>query len=339
MSDAPDRLLYVMSARKEVSWPTFKVIFESLTLGSGAAEGEGDSGETLQRERRRVVRALDALGHCEVVFTESEGSVHVTQPTLCRLPISGLPQAVLTGARSPSTVSHLAELCQQLGTIVSVDVSGSGSESSLIPRRVIVETESLEQLGQVASTAGIAFESQPPAWKILNFSASLPQYLASLKWTTGVEPNWFRKDFHVSHLSFREERVDGVLRLSRYSHPVRSLPMNFLWKGNSYSEVQADWGRYAILNGMGKSVLVYDRREFRLGVPATVPFPRLIERGLVLSSGFAPELCRVRVLSGGTAMPYYIYEGVPSQIASLTASKLGQELAEAPVDFLGGEVE
>jgi hypothetical protein len=338
VSDARDQLLYVITARKEISWSTFKAIFDSLAARSNAGT-ERDRGDPRRYARRRLVRALDALGHCEVAFTETQGSISVTQPTLCRLPISGLPQGVLTGARSPSTVPYLVDICRQSDATVSIDVSSRGSALTFIPRRVIVETESLEQLGHVAASVGVAFESQPPAWKILNFSASLEQYLETLKWTTESEPNWLRKDFDADRLSFRDDRVDSSLRLSRYSDPVRSLPLTFLWKDTSRAEVQPDWARYAILNEARKSVLVYDRREFRLVVPATVPFPRLIERGLVLSSGFAPQLSQVRVEPEVSAMPCYIYEAVPPQIASLAAWKLGQCLAEASIDLIGGEVE
>ena len=330
MSDARDQLLYVITARKEISWSTFKAIFDSLAARSNAS-AERDRGDPPRHARWRLVRALDALGHCEVAFTGTQGSISVTQPTLCRLPISGLPQGVLTGARSPSTVPYLVDICRQSGATVSIDVSSRGSASTFIPRRVIVETESLEQLGHVAASVGVAFESQPPAWKILNFSASLEQYLETLKWTTESEPNWLRKDFDADRLSFRDDRVDSALRLSRYSDPVRSLPLTFLWKDTSRAEVQPDWARYAILNEARKSVLVYDRREFRLVVPATVPFPRLIERGLVLSSGFAPQLSQVRLEPEVSAMPCYIYEAVPPQIASLAAWKLGQCLAEASI--------
>ena len=63
-----DRLLYILSAKQDLSWTAFKSVFDALYPSiSSASDLER---QDIKNKRLEVVRrSLDALGHCDFDFT------------------------------------------------------------------------------------------------------------------------------------------------------------------------------------------------------------------------------------------------------------------------------
>jgi hypothetical protein len=328
-----DELLYVISAKKEMSWSSFKQAFDYLYLLNINTSPENE--EKLLDTKLSIVSFLHSLAHCEFNFTEKNKKVYATPPALVRLPCAGFPQAVLTGSRTFKTIEKLVNACQLVGGNINVDVKEQRSELVLVPKRIVVQAEDISELHTIASRLEINFIEQPSAWSLLNFSASLQDYLDTCRWSNESELNWNQHTFDPNYLNFFPSSAENTsdmkmpnIRLSQYQHPYNNTKIYYLWQNENNTQVDRDWGRYAVLEANKINVIIYDEHKFMLAVPVNAKLPRLLERALTLCSGFVAKLERLPVaeLITSSIVKFYIFRDIPPQIAEITAGKLGQVL-------------
>lgn len=328
MSETSEKLLYVISAKKELAWLSFKETFDYLyNLETGVREENTDK-DGIKNKRFQVIRALDSLGHCDFNFSDDGSRVYAAPPVLVRLPCTGFPQAILAGARSPATIAQLSEACQSVGHHIKLEVTEQSSELGLIPKRVAVQAEDVGELRAIGNFLEIPFLETPSAWYVLHFAASLDDYLATLEWYNDTELNWQSKTFDPIYLQFQSiKETDCPIRLSEYSHPSRNTKVYYLWQDEKCAEIDLDWGRYAVLKALRRNVLIYDKCRFTMAVPASAKLPRLLERALTLCSGYAPKYEKMpRVLP--PIQGFKLFSAIPPQIAEMTAAKSGQTLLQ-----------
>jgi hypothetical protein len=321
-----ERLLSVLSAKQEMSWAAWKKAFDYLSTTPTATEPfQIDS---LRAERTDVLRALGALGHCDVEFDErGSGRVFVAPPVLARLPLAGLPQAVLAGSRTLQTVQQLVEACRNSGGEIKIEITAQLARLRLLPARVLVRAATPESLAQFAAAQNLEFDLQPAAWRILHFAGTLNEYLAGCP-AVG-ELNWARRDFTLETLQFRPAHATGAdLRLSNYTDRVRNTTRCLFWQRGRARKVERAWGRYAMLQAAGLNVLIYDAQQLRFAVPVSAPLPRLLARGLALCSGYAAEFLPRQSLPypHPEQRGFAVFQAVPPPIAELAADKMGQSL-------------
>jgi hypothetical protein len=144
VSNESDRLLYVVSAKKEMSWVSFKETFDYLYQLQAAALSVYI--DRIKDKRFQAVRALDSLGHCDFDFRENGSRVYAAPPALVRLPCAGLPQAILAGVRSPQTIKELSKACQSIGSHVKLEITQQPGELVLMPVRVAVQAGDVAEL-------------------------------------------------------------------------------------------------------------------------------------------------------------------------------------------------
>ncbi|MGC2161581.1 MAG: hypothetical protein WA634_06725, partial [Silvibacterium sp.] len=180
-----DRLLYAISAKRELGWPSFKKTFEELC---GEHLGEREL-KDINFARYETARGLDALGHVDMDFA-STTRLYAAPPILAVLPKSGLPEAVLAGARSPNTLELLRAEVEKRGNRVLLAVHDQQDESTRFPARIAVTAETREDLESLAADSGLSFQKDPASWKILNFAGSMGEYLAGIEWQRGDKLNW-----------------------------------------------------------------------------------------------------------------------------------------------------
>jgi hypothetical protein len=325
-----DLFLYAISAAQEMSWEAFKRVYDALVLREGSlAEGK----EPNTHDRWRLLRLLDALGHVDTEFSKSGGRLFVAPATLVRLPILGLPQAILCGARGPQTASQLEEEASAIDErVLKMYATRQDTEYPFTPRRILVEAQSARDLLLLAQRVGITYVDPPPAKGMLEFAASLDGYLSSCNWMVRPELNWVRRDFDLEHRQFHQPSGSvSPLRLSGYDDPVRQIRVYFLWRGDVAAPVDLDWGRYAALQVAKTPVLFYDADSYSLAVPSGAPLPRILARAVTLCSGSIP--CRVSEgdLKTREAVrgSYDVYAKITPSIAALLAAKLGQHITHA----------
>jgi hypothetical protein len=156
-----DELLYIISAKKQMSWLSFKQAFNYLYNLQTTSDEQVE--ENLKKKRLLMVGILDSLGHCEFDFTE-QNKVYIAPPVLVRLPCAGFPQAILAGARTPGMIDKLANACKSVGQHINVEVTRQDSYLVLSPRRIAVQSEDISELHEIASHLGINFIEEPSAW-------------------------------------------------------------------------------------------------------------------------------------------------------------------------------
>ncbi|MEG4327063.1 hypothetical protein [Microcoleus sp. herbarium5] len=326
MSETSEKLLYIISAKKQVTWLSFKETFDYLyNLETGVREENTDK-DGIKNKRFQVIRALDSLGHCDFNFSDdsSKSKAYAAPPVLVRLPSAGFPQAILAGSRSPTTIQQLSDASQSVGNHINVEIQEQASELGLIPKRVAVQAEDIRELQAIASSVGIPFIETPSAWSLLHFAAGIDDYLATLKWSNDPELKWKHQTFNPISLQFIEE-TDTNIRLSRYSHPSRNTKICYLWQDGRGTEIDLDWGRYAVLKALRRNILIYDKRRFTMAVPASANLPRLLERALTLCSGYAATYVK-KLPHDPQIQGFKLFSAIPPQIAEMTAAKLGQTL-------------
>lgn len=356
MSSDNDELLYVISAKKEMPWASFKQAFNYLH--NLHLRGDNEEENNFKKIRLLTVYALDSLGHCEFNFADNNSKVYVAPPVFVRLPCAGFPQAILAGARTPNTINRLTKACQSIGQHINIEVTEQRSELVLVPCRIAVQGEDVSELQEIASQLAINFIETPPAWLLLNFAASLEDYLADCQWSNESELNWKCQTFDPNILRFVPSpssmedtslMMVSNIRLSQYQHPYRNTKIYYLWQEEKCTQVKRDWGQYAVIKAANIQVIIYDQRRFIMAVPVGAKLPRLIERALTLCSGYVPKfveklplqkiilnssLLKIKGIAGGLNVTgFNLFRDVPPQIAEMTAAKLGQTLLLQPLDI------
>jgi hypothetical protein len=322
-----DALLFILSAWRKTSWPSFGKAFDDLHTRKVKRQRSINS-EPLRYLRFRAARLLVSLGHCDVDFRDENKHLIVAPAMLAALPAAGLPRAVLCGARSSETTIVLRKTCTQIGQAIRIEISSQDDRASFAPSRIEIEGESNEALNHLADKLRIPYSSVPPCWAITKLSGSLEEYLKSLKFTQQQELNWEREDFDPERLIFTlaTKESDG-LRLSRYRDPVRLQWIYRLWQRQMSAEVDPSWGRFAILRAAGQGALRYNNTTGVVAVPRGTPLPPLLTRALTLCSGYAPQFVRRSnvVTHSRELYGFELYIDVPPDVLTLVASKVGQQ--------------
>ncbi len=324
MSADDDELLHVVSAWGEVSWRSFRNVFDILH----ARFGQVRESDMLSIRRRRVLDLLDWLAHCDVGGDGAARRIHCAPPLLAGLP-GRSPQAVLCGARSPHTADDLRNTCLRHRCRAIVERQAANGGLVFVPRRIVIEGESAEAIAGVANEMRVTYLAAPPAWDLAQFSGSLDEYLIARPLLHLPDIDWRRRDFDTHLLQFRViGDVQNQLRLSRYEHPLLPARRYFLWFGEAYREVEREWGRYAMLRQRGVHVLAYDPRSLILAVPLGAALPRVLARACGLCSGHAPRFVPRSECPSGTPgqAGLHLFVGVPLAVAQMVADKLAQRL-------------
>ena len=316
-----------------MSWQKLKTAFERLLVANvQVPESEEDSG--VKNYFWRTTQALSMLGHCDFDFEDSK--VRAAAPVLARLPLAGLPQVVLAGARSPTILERLEEACKETDDHLVVEYSNHDENTFLLPQRASVQAGSASLLASLAERLGIRLEEKPPALNIASYAGSLGEYVSSLPEPKSGELRTWPSPFDFNGGSLRFEKADGEtagVKLVRRTDPVTTRSRFFLIEEGKRREVDRDWGRYVVLSREKVPVLSYDRRRFVMAVPIGASLPSLFGRALALCSGYAPQFVWASQLDLSTAETrgYRLYRWVPPQMAEMVAGKLDQRLLEEKI--------
>lgn len=313
-----DQLLYVLTAKGEISWPAYKTVLDVIFRASQAFR------QDISFSRNRILRLFDSFGFCDFTFSQGAGRLLVCPSSLVRLPLQNC-SAVLVGARGSTTLKQLTDAANDYPDL-SVRLDATDADVFL-PSRITLESANLETLLRFSGSLNIPFAPEPACWRLSLLSADIDAYASSLQWCEGAELNWKSWCFDPEHAEFRQ-RTDAELaiKLVRYLHPVKNIFRHRLWKNDSYAEVDVDWGRYIVLHETGFNVLFYDSRRHRFAVPRSAPMPRLLQRSLGLSSGLTPLSYSLRQ-DLGSRKAWDLFQLVPSQVAETVCKKLGQNLS------------
>jgi hypothetical protein len=315
-------ILNTISALGKIRIEKFNDLFDTVWNKSAISE------EGFAFLRGQALRFLDALGHAE--YDYDKRYLYVCSPLLILLPTSGLPRAVLTGARTTVFMKELKTIASNNRKNVSLSFQSQSFMEKLLPCAVYLEAIDKEMLKNIAGHLKINYQLDFPAsWSILNFSDGVKEIEKTLKFEPYDEINWQQREFSKTRLTFTTAKIStGKIRLVEYTNRVTYQKMHWLWKDNSKASVNRDWGRYILLSELGVNVLYYDSQKYQLAVPLTVPLPVLIARAITLCSGLVPRMINFNDCD------YLVYSSIDPNLANEVAGKLGQAMIEISIDNL-----
>ncbi len=311
---AGERILYVLTASGSLSFAQLSRVLSRVREGT-------DEEDSLNLERWIAATNLSALGHCEWISDGETQKIFPTRAVLARLPVTGLPTAVLVGGRQPETIEELRKASASGLKYSEVIEDVLEDRQSISPNRIMVQAESSEAIEAMASSVGIPYLKTPPAWDLASASPKLKSVVETIAWSQRPILDWKRTNFDpltlrfVSHLSSNDPLI-----LIRYIHPHSQQPHYELRRDTEAAFIGPEWGRYAVLDAMGQKVLRYDSRRHLLGVPVGARLPRILARATCLCSGLPPLQIVIE------SQRHEVFTSVPPKIADLVGACLSQEI-------------
>ena len=307
----PNELLLWLSARREGSWQQFRAAVEELHSTEGDSESDGSAipgeGEFPLHQQLRL--DLERLGHAEFFACGCEKGWRVAPPTLAAHPVSGGVRAVLCGARSPA----LRERALRVGERVGCEVLDSYS----VPQVIRFVAPNILALQQVATQVGAHFQADVPLAILSHLPPCDPPSHGSEQAEFPVGADWRIREFDTFSLRWRttdrqhaQTACTGLFEFQLYD----SWRYFLRWKGGTFERPRAV-ALYALLR-RHPGLLGYDPRTRMLSLPGPCRPPQLLERALVLCSGFPPSF--------DPTTARLTYGDIPPDIARFAAELLRQ---------------
>jgi hypothetical protein len=301
-----NELLLWLSARREGSWQQFRAAVEELH----SADSQADDNEFPLHQQLRL--NFECAAHAEFFERDSKYVWRVAPPVLAAYSTPSGFRAVLCGARSPALRERVLRVGQACGceTVVRRGV----------PEVIRLVAGKIDALSHAAAQAGVYFQRDAPLAILSHILPCNPPTRRSEQSVFPTGESWRIREFDAVALRWRavdRQRAQavraGVLEFSLYDDWRYYLR----WSGGTFKLPRAI-ALYALLRHH-RGLLRYDEQTRALNLPGTCRPPRLLERALVLCSGFPPSFDR--------ATSRLTYADVPPNLARFAAQLLRQPLA------------
>jgi len=309
-----NELLLWLSARREGSWSQFRAAVEELhSVENNFDETRGSQTDDNDFPVHQQLRLnFECAAHAEFFERDSKYMWRIAPPVLAMHPTPGGFRAVLCGARSPA-------LCERvLGA-----GQGCGCESLICrgtPDVIRLVTTNFNMFSDVAARASVYFQPYAPRTILSCIRPYNPPTSMSKRSEFPTGEGWRIREFDPISFRWRvanRQRAQavqrGVLEFSLYDDW-----RYFLRSSGGTFELPRAVALYALLNRHG-GLLRYDKQAQALSLPGTCRPPRLVERALVLCSGFPPSF--------DPTTSCLTYADVPADIAGFVAELLRQSIA------------
>ncbi len=317
-----DNLLIWMSARGWGSWAQFRSAVEELHIES--EEGNSDrelSDDSVSNDLpfyQAVRLDLQRLAHVEFDSTGNLGW-RVVPPVLALTDLNGSAGGILCGARYPALYDKLSKLN---GVVCDI------KEKISMPACIRLLAQDYDLLQVAAQMMGVTVQVQAPGVLLAAIPpVDDPRSRHHAEPPEG--PGWTIDRFIPGelHWTTRNLKDDRNLEPRDIDHWQNGLfryrmkyqRFHFLRWGGKTFKVPVQVGKYAILKHQRiRRLLRYESEVAVFSVPKSCRPPLLMERALVLCSGFLPHVDKK---SGRLE-----YTGVPVEIARLVSKLLRQEM-------------
>jgi len=329
-----EELLQALSAVGTLGMDTFNACFSSLSK----CDPEDYDTFDLKDVRYRTLRIMSALGHCEPDFDKR--TIFVCPPVLVGLPQAGIPRAVMTGARTRSMIEKLHRFEKEHREDVSIEIIRQNLKTKFsiknesptfpLPNAILIEASSHDIFHQLGAILKIEYIPYSPVPYFLEFSANIKILEESLEFFHSAIPDWTSWIFNPIHLRFekRKNSNEGSF-LASYVRPIDQQRLHIYWINEKGAEIDRDWGRWFAVSKINNNVILYDKKQQALAVPATMPLPGLLSRAAVLCSGKSPNSSitgESKIADIPPGHPMDVFISVPLGIAEEISQKLEQRL-------------
>jgi len=309
-----NELLLWLSARREGSWQQFRAVVEELHSLENDSDLNGDSqtGDNEFPLHQQLRLNLECAAHTEFFEHDSKYVWRIAPPVLAAHPATDGFRAVLCGARSLALRERVLSVGQECGceTVIRRGV----------PEVIRLAASNIDALSDAAAQAHVYFQPDASLAILSHIRPCNPPTRRSEQSVFPTSEGWRIREFDTGTLRWRasdRQRAQavraGVLEFSLYDDWRYFLR----WSGGTFKLSRAV-ALYALLR-RHRGLLRYDEQIRALNLPGTCRPPRLLERALVLCSGFPPSF--------DPATSRLTYADVPPDIARFVAELLRQPLA------------
>lgn len=310
-----NELLLWLSARREGSWQQFRAAVEELhfTDSDSDLNNVATTGDDKVRLHQRLRLNLELLADVEFFARDCEEGWRVAPPTLAVNPVSIGFRAVLCGARSPALCERVLRAAQKF------DCKCEALVFDGVPDVIRMVAADIAAIKKVADDTGVYFQ---PNASLSILSHTWPCDPPSSRREQSVFPDgaaWRIRQFDTLKFGWqmtdREQAKTALTGLFEFQLFDRWL--YFLRDAGRTFKMPRGVALYALLR-YHQGLLGYDAQACTLSLPGSCRPPRLLERALVLCSGFPPAFEPVTVR--------LTYADVPPDIARFAAELLHQPL-------------
>lgn len=302
-----------MSARREGSWLQFRAAVEELHSQENTSNGNGglptDDSDFPIRQQLRL--NFECAAHAEFFERDSQYVWRIAPPVLAAHPTPQGFRAVLCGARSPALRERVLDAGQAARCETAVLTSA--------PDVIRLASNSLNAISDAAAQAHVYFQPYAPRAILSCIRPFVPPKADSPAAEFPTGDGWRIREFDSESLRWRtanRQRAQsvqgGVFEFNLYDdwrYYLRSSGQTF--------KLPRAVALYALLNRRA-GLLNYDKQAQLFEMPGTCRPPRLLERALVLCSGFPPTF--------DPATSRLTYADVPPDVAGFAAELLRQPL-------------
>lgn len=316
MSD--DQLLNFLTARGAIRIDCMRDVLAQL------APGSGPSPDSLAGYR--AARGLDMLGHAEYHARSRPAKLFVAPACLARLPVVERCLYILCGARGAGALDELAKISADHRIRVQITQSRH-PQSHFMPTKIGFVFQDESDAQQLAAASSIHISPAAAAWGLACLAYSMKDFESSLQWRSrSISPAQLRF-YSPSRMLFEEASGGDDAGLAQ---TVGSSPSYYIVEREREAPVlDLDYARYWSHSKQGVACVQHDLRRRLLAVPERLPLPRLFARSLCLCTGQIPGRSDGRFLR--TKRASHIFAGIPEEIASKIADKLGIHFIPQPI--------
>ena len=310
-----DHLLLWLSAKGNGSWSQFRGAVEALLSDQNNESRDSDeekagsgANHSVLPVHQQIRFELQRLGHVEFSWNEEgQGSWRVVPPTIALLP-NRRDKGILCGARSPDLLARFDNL---------EDIEVGRTERTWMPLRMTVQGKPAA-VSRAATRTGCLVQ-EDAANAIL---AAVPSVRERAAWWRTEIPETLGWTVH----RFSSTKLQWVDASANDAKTTRNGFFRFVMKHQHFYYLRRDGRSYKVPVQVGKyavrrrkrGLLTYDSASGVFSVPPIFRPPVLIERAMVLCSGFLPGF--------DSTSRRVTYAGVPSDVARLVAQLLRQEV-------------
>lgn len=284
----------------------------------------GEDGGGTRSALMNVIRALNMLGIGDAISEGKNPHIRLSKPCWARLPGIGTHQAVLTGARTPQTVSKIES---QLSAFEGVRLHRHEQplpESPFVSMRVSLEAHSDSLLADAAMTTGIQLTADPAAWELACAGEDVITFASAISWSDYLSVPSHAQDWHVENLRYSNTPSKSEIRLCTWgdtstarSEYALSSPKGIF----RFPPQLLSIARHFIISDSNWTWLRYNRREQLFACPAQAPIPDILSRALTLCTGRLPDF----LFTNNGRLRWLTWTGVTPAVAEKVAERLHQQ--------------
>lgn len=305
-----NELLFWLSANRNGSWANFRSAAEELMVQVDAPANSPERLPFYQRIRFN----LQQLGHVEFGATGCEGGWRVAPPVIALSDWNGRTAGIVCGARLPVLVELLEESHSEAEFERQKNLEQPDIIRFFTTNTALLQTLSEKTRSCLQPYASVSLLSCLPRVTDLLAWHSQPCELPFGKLTTVGRFDLRKTNCRWIESSVEEARrtQEGLFRFTRFQRREHYMRL-----GGRTIRLQGQIGTYFLAARRHTHLLRYDRVTRELTVPDVFRPPLLVDRALVLCSGFVPH--------HNTKGRTLTYVDIPEGIAGMVAGILCQE--------------